>query len=94
MSSKTLTADADISRALLARVANNPSGKRPRLEITTHRRVFHLVTVEEPVLSTIEDGELTFISFFGKPAIGRTYAFMWPSAEEPALCITELGIYE
>lgn len=91
----SFTTDAEISRALFACVANKPSGRRPRLEITTPtRRVFHLVTVEEPVLSTIQDGELTFISFFGKPAIGRTCAFMWPSAEEPALCISELGIYE
>ncbi|HBV01644.1 MAG TPA: hypothetical protein DEF00_04675 [Candidatus Taylorbacteria bacterium] len=88
------TTEADISRALLVRVVNNPSGKRPRLEITTPERVFHLVTVEEPVLSTVKDGKLTFISFFGRPAIGRIYAFMWPSAEDPAFCVTELGIYE
>lgn len=88
------TTNADISRALFTRVASKPSGKRPRLEITTPQRVFHLVTVEEPVLSTVKNGKLTFISFFGRPAIGRMYAFMWPSAEEPAFCITELGIYE
>ncbi|MEK7087978.1 MAG: hypothetical protein AAB891_01720 [Patescibacteria group bacterium] len=87
------TTDADISRALLKRVVNSRE-RRPRLEITTPKGVFHLVTVEEPVLSTIQNGRLTFISFFGKPAIGRTYAFMWPLAEEPALPITELGIYE
>ena len=94
MNSKTLTTNADIGRALLWCMIHPPE-KRPRLEITTNRGVFYLVTIEEPVLHTIQDSELTFAFFFGTSPLGRTQAFMWPSAgaEEPALGIIELGIY-
>jgi hypothetical protein len=94
MNSQICADDADISRALLAHVVN-PSGTRPRLEITTPKEVFHLVTVEEPILSTTKNGELTFAGFFGGDPMGRRHFFVWPrdGVEEPAQSITKIRVY-
>lgn len=88
------TTDAEISRALLAYVVN-PSGRRPFLEITTPRRVFHLVTIEEPPLARMQDNELVFVSFVAHEPIGKPHVFMWPpvGVEEPALGITQIEVY-
>ena len=86
--------DAEISAALLQHVVN-ASGKRPSLEITTPGEVFRLVTVEDAILPTIQDGRLTFVAFRGKDPMGRSRTFIWPSVgvEEPALAITALEVY-
>ncbi len=89
-----LNTDAEISAALLQHVVN-VSGQRPSLEITTSREVFHLVTVEDPIVSTTKDGKLIFVTFSGKDPVGRTNIFIWPPAEveAPALAITALEVY-
>lgn len=92
MHSQTFTDGADIGCALVEHVVN-PSGKRPRFEIATPQEAFPLVTVEDTklIFSSMEGGKVTFVSFFGKTSRGEK-AFMWPTAESPALVITGLRV--